>query len=53
MKVTLVPWQTVPEGKAVTAIVTGVMVVTDVTMVLDVAGLPLVQVRLDVKIHRT
>ena len=53
MNVTLVPWQTVPDGTAAIAIDTAALVVTEAAMVLEVAGLPLLQVRLEVKMQIT
>jgi len=53
VNVTLVPWQTVPDGTAAMATDTAALVVTVAVMVLEVAGLPLVQARLEVKMEIT
>ena len=53
VNVTLVPWQTVPAGIAAIAIDTAALAVTEVVIVLDVAGLPVEQLRFEVKIQIT
>ena len=53
VNVTLVPWQTVPDGTAAIATDTATLAVTAAVMVFEVAGLPLVQVSEEVKMQIT
>ena len=53
LKVTLVPWQTEPEGAAAMLTETADGAVTAAVTVFEVAGLPEVQVRLEVNTQLT
>jgi len=53
VNVTLVPWQTVPDGTAAIAIDTAALAVTEAVMVFEVAGLLLVQASEEVKMQIT
>ena len=51
MNVTLVPWQTVPEGEAAIVTDTAAVVITEAVIVFEVAGLPDGQLIFDVSIQ--